>query len=167
MVNMIEFEPELVLEPSIGEGNLIKALWDKYPNTKVVAYDIEDCPIKDNRLTFIKQDFLQANIKFKPDFILSNPPFTPMTLSYKFFDKCQQIQNRGIYILPYLFLINSTSRPREYSQKLFIKNIVNLPRNVFKNSRIQSCILDVYRGKTDTTNYLWYEKAINKNVDKN
>lgn len=166
MVSLIDKEPKLVLEPSIGEGNLVKALWNKFPNTKVIAYDIEDCPIKDDRLTFIKQDFLQAEINFRPDLILSNPPFTPMTLSYEFFEKCHYIQSRGIYILPYLFLINSTSRPKKYSSELDVRNIINLPRNVFKNSRIQSCILDIYEGTTTNTKYIWYEEKVNKGSDK-
>lgn len=157
---MIDKEPKLVLEPSIGEGNLVKALWRRFPNVKVIGYDIEDMPLKDNRLIFYKQNFLSANINYVSDLILSNPPFTPMTLSYKFFDKCINIQKRGIYILPYLFLINSTNRPKYYSQIINIKNIIHLPRNVFKNSRIQCCILDVHEGKTNIINYKWYEKKL-------
>jgi methylase of polypeptide subunit release factors len=94
MVDLIKEEPKLVLEPSIGEGNLVKALWEKYPNTQVIAYDIEDTPLQDDRLKFIKQDFLEVEIEYKPDLILSNPPFTPMELSYKFFDKLINIQPR-------------------------------------------------------------------------
>ena len=160
MVDLIDKKPKLVLEPSIGEGNLIKALWKKYPDAKVIGYDIVDTPLKDDRLLFLKQDFLSANVEYIPDLLLSNPPFTPMTLSYQFFDKCINIQKRGIYILPYLFLINSTNRPKIYSQIINIKNIIHLPRNVFKNSRIQACILDVYEGKTDISNYKWYEKKL-------
>lgn len=162
MVNLIKEEPKLVLEPSIGEGNLVKALWQKYPNTKVIAYDIEETPLKDDRLIFIKQDFLEAKIDYKPDLILSNPPFTPMTIGYDFFDKLVNIQQRGIYILPYLFLINSNSRPKKYSKTIQIKNIINLPRSVFKNSRIQTCILDTYEGSTDVINYKWYEPEVYK-----
>lgn len=158
MVELINYKPNLVLEPSIGQGNLVKALWKKYPECKVIGYDIEETPLIDERLTFIKQDFLKADIDFKPDLILSNPPFSPMCLSYNFFDKLVKIQKRGVYILPYLFLINSNSRPHKYSEEIDIKNIINLPRTVFKNSRIQSCILDVYDGKTLLTNYMWYNE---------
>jgi hypothetical protein len=85
-----------------------------------------------------------------------------MELSYKFFDKLINIQSRGIYILPYLFLINSNSRPQKYSKVINIKNIINMPRSVFKNSRIQSCILDTYEGNTNNTNYKWYEEKVYK-----
>ena len=158
MVDLIDKEPKLVLEPSIGQGNLVKALWRKFPNTKVIAYDIMDSPLKDDRLIFYKQDFLSANIDYTPDLILSNPPFTPMTLSYQFFNKCIKIQKRGIYILPYLFLINSTNRPKIYSKNINIKNIIHLPRSIFKNSRIQCCILNIYEGTTNISYYKWYEE---------
>ena len=160
MVGLIDFEPKLVLEPSIGDGNLVKALWDRFPECKVIGYDIEETILKDDRLTFIKQDFLTAEINIDVDLILSNPPFTPMTMAYKFFDKCVNIQKRGIYLIPYLFLINSSGRPKKYSQEFDLKNVINLPRSVFKNSRIQSCILDTYEGKTNTTNYTWYDEDL-------
>ncbi len=162
MVSLIDKEPKLVLEPSIGIGNLAKALWKKYPNCKVIGYDIAETPLKDDRLTFYQQDFLKAEIDFKPDLILSNPPFTPMTVGYNFFDKLVRIQSRGIYLLPYLFLINSTGRPKQYSSQIDLKKVINLPRNIFNNSRIQSCLLDVYSGKTNKTEYIWYEEKVQK-----
>lgn len=161
MVSLIDFEPKLVLEPSMGLGNLVTALWKRFPDCKVIAYDIEQTPLVDDRLTFIKGDFLEAEINIVPDLILSNPPFTPMTVGYNFFEKCVNIQKRGIYLLPYLFIMNSTSRPKKYSQELNLKNLINLPRNIFKNARVQSCLLDIHEGTTDMTVFKWYEEKVN------
>jgi hypothetical protein len=169
MVSLITEEPKLVLEPSIGEGNLVKALWKRFPKARVVGFDVEETPLQDDRLEFFKMDFLDAKmdylvktIGYRFDLILANPPFTPMLLSYKFFDKLINIQKRGIYILPYLFLINSDGRARDYSLLVDVKNIFHLPRSTFKGSRIQSCILDVRDGITLNTNYVWYDKRLQR-----
>ena len=169
MVSLIKEEPRLVLEPSIGEGNLVKALWKRFPKCHVLGFDTKQTTLKDDRLEFFKLDFMKVKdsylldtIGYRFDLILANPPFTPMLLSYGFFEKLINIQKRGVYILPYLFLINSNSRPKKYSQIVNVKNIINLPRNVFKNARIQSCILDVYDGETRDSKYTWYNEKLQK-----
>lgn len=72
-------EGDLVLEPSAGQGALIKALNRQYPNTIVDCFELMDI----NR-EFLKQipeanligyDFLKEEKTKKYDLIIANPPF--------------------------------------------------------------------------------------------
>ena len=73
-----------VLEPSAGQGSLIKAFLKRYPNFKS---KIHYCEIMEtnrnilnqkfpNLLEFVGEDFLKINEKYGYDIIIANPPFS-------------------------------------------------------------------------------------------
>lgn len=73
-------EGDSILEPSAGQGALIKALLRQYPNSRIDAFELMDI----NR-TFLKQipevniigeDFLTEPVEKKYDLIIANPPFS-------------------------------------------------------------------------------------------
>ena len=70
-----------ILEPSAGQGSLIKSFRKEYPNAKFFAVEMEDS----NRAILSKmenvilspiKDFLSVPEHFKFDLIIANPPFS-------------------------------------------------------------------------------------------
>jgi len=81
MIDLIRVdEGDSVLEPSAGQGALIKALLRQYPNTKVDAFELMDINReflkKIPEVNLIGEDFLTTPIEKKYDLIIANPPFS-------------------------------------------------------------------------------------------
>nr|QBM02710.1 hypothetical protein [uncultured archaeon] len=130
---MTSFLPEnagSILEPTPGKGNLVRAL---QPFGNVIA--------PDNFNTLILNKF---------DYIVMNPPFTPMSEGYKILYKCMEMTNNIIALMPYLAIINGEKRTQDI-MNFGLKSITHLPRSTFKGSRVQTCILEMkreYKGET-------------------
>lgn len=119
-----------ILEPTPGKGNLVKVLEQK---GKVYA---------PNNFNDVK------DVKF--DWIVMNPPFTPMKQGYDILYKCMNMTDNIIALMPYLTIINGEKRTQDI-MNWGLKSITHLPRSVFKGSRVQTCILEMKRGyKGDT-----------------
>ena len=119
-----------ILEPTPGKGNLVKVLEQK---GKVYA---------PNNFNDVK------DVKF--DWIVMNPPFTPMKQGYDILYKCMNMTDNIIALMPYLTIINGEKRTQDIMD-WGLKSITHLPRSVFKGSRVQTCILEMKRGyKGDT-----------------
>lgn len=138
MVSLIEGNPITILEPTPGEGNLVKSL---------------------QTLTFTKihtpDDFFTYNHLDKYDYIVMNPPFTPMKLGYEILYECMDMSDNIIALMPWLTMINSEKRTKDIMD-FGLKSITHLPRKVFNGSRVQTCILDMkkdYKGQTKFYNF--------------
>lgn len=130
MSSFLPKDAGFILEPTPGKGNLVKALEQK---GKVYApkyfEDVND-------------------VKF--DWIVMNPPFTPMKQGYDILYKCMDMSDNIIALMPYLTIINGEKRTQDI-MNWGLKSITHLPRSVFKGSRVQTCILEMKRGyKGDT-----------------
>lgn len=125
MVSLIPNGCKTILEPTPGKGNIVKEL----SNYNVTA----------------PEDFFKLNTFYKFDCIVMNPPFTPMKLGYKILYECMFMSNNIIALMPWLVLINSTKRTNDIVN-FGLKSITHLPRNVFKGSRVQTCILQMAKG---------------------
>ena len=123
MVNMLPDGIQTVLEPTPGEGNLVKAL----SNYTVTA----------------PSNFWAVHGTY--DAIVMNPPFTPMNLGYKILFSCMEMSDNVIALMPWLTLINSERRTK-YLMDYGLKSVTHLPRSTFKGSRVQTCILELKRG---------------------
>jgi type I restriction-modification system DNA methylase subunit len=114
-----------ILEPTAGKGRLLEAL---KPYGEVVApsnfYEME------------KQKF---------DWIVMNPPFTPMSQGYKILYSCMDMSDNIVALMPYLCIINGEKRTQDI-MTFGLKSITHLPRSTFKGSRVQTCILHMQRG---------------------
>jgi len=130
MVGMIPDGVVNVLEPTPGEGNLVKSLCDK--GYQVTAPD----------------DFWE--IKGNWDCIVMNPPFTPMMLGYDILYRCMEMTDKIVALMPWLTIINSEKRTKEIVS-FGLKSIAHLPRNVFPGSRVQTCILNMNRSHSGFT----------------
>ena len=125
---MGSFLPEnagLILEPTPGKGKLVKVL-ERYG--KVITPD----------------DFYKME-KCRFDWIVMNPPFTPMKKGYEILYDCMDMTDNIIALMPYLTIINGEKRTQDIMD-WGLKSITHLPRSVFKGSRVQTCILEMKHG---------------------
>lgn len=124
-----------ILEPTPGEGNLVKAL-KGYGN----IYAPED---------FFKIDFQRF------DWIVMNPPFSPMKLGYQILNSCMLMSDNIIALMPWLTMINSVKRTNDI-MNFGLVSITHLPRSIFPGSRVQTCILEMRKGYCGQTLFYNY-----------
>lgn len=125
---MASFLPKnagLILEPTSGKGNLVKEL-QPYGNV-------------------IVPDNIYKMLESKFDWIVMNPPFTPMKQGYEILYKCMEMTDNIIALMLYLTIINGEKRNSDI-MNWGLKSITHLPRNTFKGARVQTCILEMKRG---------------------
>jgi hypothetical protein len=127
-----------ILEPTPGNGNIIKAI--KHYNLNPIV------PL---------EDFWQMEHKEKYGAVVMNPPFTPMKLGYKFLYKCMELSNDIIALMPWLTIINGEKRTNDI-MNFGLVSITHLPRNIFKGSRVQCCILHMNKDWNETTKFYKY-----------
>lgn len=123
MLNELSGNPVSILEPTPGMGNLVNAINIKYPFAHITAptdyYELESS---------------------RYDAIVTNPPFTPMTVGYDILDSLLWQSDTIIALMPWLAIINSKKRSERY-KSAGLKKVIHLPRNAFPGSRVQCCIL--------------------------
>jgi len=127
-----------ILEPTPGEGNLVRAIKKKFPESEVIE----------------PMDFYKE-ILTTYDAILMNPPFSPPKQAYSILDYCMSKSNRIIALMPHVTIINSSKR----TKRIFdfgVISIIHLPRKIFQGSRVQTCILNMKKGYHGTTIYMNY-----------
>lgn len=125
MKTLIPDNVKTILEPTIGEGNIVNLLND--------IYDV----------TAPKDFWKLKNNHF--DCIIMNPPFTPMSLGYKILYRCMELSDNIIALMPWLTLINSERRTEDIIA-FGLKSVTHLPRSTFKGARVQTCILELEKG---------------------
>ncbi len=125
MASFLPNQAGSILEPTAGKGNLVKSLYRK---GNVTA--------PENFFTMEKQQF---------DWIVMNPPFTPMAQGYKILYSCMEMSDQIIALMPWLTMINGEKRTKDI-MRFGLKSITHLPRTTFKGSRVQTCILEMSKG---------------------
>lgn len=121
--------PNTILEPTQGEGNLVRSIKRMNPNSTI----------------YTPKDFFTFNKRI--DLIVGNPPFSPMSIGYDILERCFKLSDNIIMLMPWLSLINSVKRTLLYKER-GLRTVIHLPRNAFKGSRVQTCILLFKRGYT-------------------
>lgn len=140
MASLLPENAGKILEPTAGKGNLVNAL-KKYG--EVIAPD----------------DFNKMDDNHKFDWVVMNPPFSPMAQGYKILYKCMNMSDNLVALMPYLCMINGEKRTQDIMD-FGLKSITHLPRSVFKGSRVQTCILEMSKGYNGDTIF----KTLPKNI---
>jgi len=112
-----------VLEPTPGEGNLVRALKGFQVTTPC--------------------DFWQISGRF--DASVMNPPFTPMEQGYRILYAVMKMTDIIIALMPWLTIINSQKRTDDI-KAYGLKSVTHLPRSAFPGARVQTCILEMQKG---------------------
>jgi type I restriction-modification system DNA methylase subunit len=135
MANFVTGENPSILEPTPGEGNLVRSLEKK--GTVTAPQNIFSLP------------------ETSYDWVVANPPFTPMKVGYQILDKCLEISDNLVFLLPWLVIINSERRTRKL-QDFGLVSVTHLPRKAFNGARVQTCILELKKGYTRGTRLHFY-----------
>jgi len=138
MASFLPSNAGCILEPTKGMGNIVRAIESK---GTIVAPD----------------DFFKMESR-KFDWIVMNPPFSPMKLGYKILYSCMEMSENIIALMPWLTLINSEKRTKDIIDFGLI-SITHLPRNAFKGSRVQTCVLNMKRGHIKDTKFFMIERV--------
>jgi len=108
VLELVMNNPTVILEPSVGQGDLVQIIYNNNNKIQFDMYEI-DTKIKllDNIPTnIIYGDFMEQNVKKKYSTIIGNPPFVRTTtgnLYIDFIQKCYNLlENNGelIFIIP-------------------------------------------------------------------
>jgi hypothetical protein len=137
---MASFLPDnvgLILEPTSGEGNLVKALSKKGD-------------------VFAPVDFFEMEFK-RFDTVVMNPPFSPMKLGYKILYSCMEMSDVVIALMPWLTMINGNKRTNDI-MNFGLVSITHLPRSIFDGARVQTCILEMRKGFDGDTVFKTYKR---------
>lgn len=130
MASFLPDQAGSILEPTAGKGNLVKSLYKK------------------GNVTAPEDFFTMEKQKF--DWIVMNPPFTPMAQGYKILYACMEMSDQIIALMPWLTMINGEKRTKDI-MRFGLKSITHLPRTIFKGSRVQTCILEMSKGYVGDT----------------
>lgn len=133
-----------VLEPTPGEGNLLKHLTEFETTAPSNFFELE---------------------KSKYDCIIMNPPFSSkfafgvpdgyehhgMRMGYHILLECMKMSDNIIALMPWFTISDSDVRLR-FIKSFGLKSITALPRKTFQYARIQTCIFELEKGfKGETT----------------
>lgn len=136
-----------VLEPTPGAGNLLAEIM---AIKGVAPYYTEG--------DFWKMDhysgLLQKERKY--DYVVMNPPFTPMAEAFVFLEACMKLSDNIICLLPWFILINSDRR-FEAIKNFGLVSVTHLPRKTFPSCRIQCVVLELKRDYTGPMELKYYD----------
>jgi len=149
MVGLIPAETMSVLEPTPGEGNILKFL-SRYQVTA-------------------PEDFFALQ-KSRFDCVVMNPPFSSkyaygvpndfeykgMRLGYYILTECMKMSDHVIALMPWFTISDSDVRLR-HLRHFGLKSITALPRKTFKYARIQTCVFELSSGWRDNTIFQVFE----------
>ena len=147
-----------ILEPSVGVGNFIPLLFEKYENKDEVILDV--CDIDNNSLQILKTilskitvpknfkinfkhtDFLLWNCKTKYDIVVGNPPYGKITKNKKLLDLYKSKANNSNTNNIFSFFIEKSLRLGNYVSLIVPKSLLNAPefnktRDLLKNCDLQ------------------------------
>lgn len=118
--------PQTILEPSMGSGEFIFDVQDKFPLSSVIGIEIELDFIKTiqhkitNNIQLIHQDFLNYNTSSKFDLIIGNPPYFQVQTKHKKQFRLEYPQLQGKFDICVVFLLKSLSMLKDNGYLMFV-----------------------------------------------
>lgn len=154
MVSLIPGGTRTVLEPTPGIGRILIEL-------KSLGYDV----------TAPDDFFLLTPRRF--DCVVMNPPFstkwaylenapkdfqqTGMRLGYFMLTECMKMSDHVIALMPWFTISDSDVRLRNLKQ-FGIRSVTALPRSTFQFARIQTVIIELWKGWYEPTRFEVFEQ---------
>jgi hypothetical protein len=135
-----------VLEPTPGMGNLVKALW-KYKVTAPKDYWALD---KTQRF-----DAIVANLPFSEKTFFNCPEEFKgqgMKVAYEQMKVLMDMSDNLILLMPWFTISDSDVRLRTLKRYGLI-SVTALPRKTFQYARIQTCVLQLQKGYSGSTEF--------------
>ena len=143
METLIPYGAKKILEPTPGQGNLVKAMYEHRPP----AYDI-----------FSPKNFFTMRER-RFDCVVMNPPFSQkyvfglpkgfeesgMRVGYHILLECMKMSDNIIALVPWFTLTDSDRRLKQLTD-FGLKAVTALPRKTFNYSRIQTCVIELDYG---------------------
>lgn len=155
MCQLIPEETVTVLEPTPGEGNILKFL-DGYETTAPENYfDLQPS----------RFDCVVMNPPFSSKYVFGVPETVEekgMKIGYRILFECMEMSDHVIALMPWFLMLDSSVR-LEKLKEYGIKSITALPRSTFEYARIQCCILELNRGWTEETQFRTFKFPEKKN----
>lgn len=160
IVQMIQNNPTKILEPSIGQGDLIISVKEKFPFVNFDMYEIDESIVLLDGIdkeAVMYGDFLKQNITTNYPTIIGNPPYVKTktgNLHIDFTEKCfDLLENNGelIFIVPSDFL-KLTSSGKLLEKMMLHGSFTDLyhpnKENLFSNASIDVIIFRYCKNKT-------------------
>ena len=174
VMSMIFNIPSKILEPSIGRGDLVSCVQNKFKNVPVDMYELDNNIVMLEGIEkekIVYGDFMQQNINTKYETIIGNPPYVKTkkgNLYIDFIDKCYHLlENNGelIFIVPsdFLKLTSAVKIIKEMMLNGTFTHIIHPNKeNLFKNASIDVIVFRYCKNKSlpkktllnDTVKYL-------------
>lgn len=158
MASLIPAGAYQILEPTPGEGQLVKAIQEVKGFTNCMIYT--------------PQDFFLLKRKMLLDCIVMNPPFSSkyanmanapagadkhgMRFGYYILQQCMEMADSVIALMPWFTLVDSDVRMRKL-KKWGLRSITAMPRKTFDYSRIQTVVLELEKGYAGETVFKVYD----------
>lgn len=136
MASLVDPTAKIILEPTPGAGHLVSALHVKTGATIATP----------------QRDFWNMQHKVKYDYVVMNPPFTPMVQALTYVQACMSLSDNIIALIPWFIITNSVQRTQKLIEFGF-ESVTHLPRKTFPNSRIQCCVIKLKKGYTAKTTF--------------
>jgi adenine-specific DNA-methyltransferase len=114
VIKLIKNNPDIILEPSCGRGDLVKAIQEKLEKKQFILYEIDKTisilpEIKEQTINY--EDFLETKITQKFPTIVGNPPYVSQkgtkNMYIQFITKCVDLLSDNgelIFIVPFSFI---------------------------------------------------------------
>lgn len=196
--NVVNKLPELkdkksirILEPSVGIGNFLPIIFEKYAHIEKVILDVIDIDLnsieilrilisrsgipKNFVINFIIEDFLLWKNEYKYDLIIGNPPFGKVINNKKLLGKYKLNSYNNDSNNLFSFFIEKSCNISKYVSLIIPKSLINSPefnktRKILENYNIHS-ITDygekAFKGvKIETISFLLdtYKKEKDENI---
>lgn len=180
---------EIIVEPFVGQGDLLLFINEQKCDLKIETYDI--CEPKNDitrdNITFIKQDTLNNPPKYKDKYVITNPPYLARNKSNdkKIYDKYKtndlfkcfllSLINDpplgGIVIIPLNFFCNLRKNDIDIRDKFFktfdILTLNIFKKQVFRDTSYQICSFSFKMNVDKKKNIINIDKIIfRSNKDK-
>lgn len=155
MSQMIPEGVVTVLEPTPGEGNILRFL-DDYETTAPENYfDLQQS----------RFDCIIMNPPFSSKYVFGVPETVEekgMKIGYRILFECMEMSDHVIALMPWFLILDSSVR-LERLKDYGLKSITALPRSTFEYARIQCCIFELHRGWKDETSFRTFKFPDKKN----